>query len=106
MPGGHTDLVSHLARIADPEHPRRQAGNATGAPGHERKGRRGHVDIVDQSGEDLPGTGSRKRYGRELLGDRGQIHVEVGPLRLQPVLQPGQHASRIARGRGHQEPVR
>ena len=44
-----------------------------------------------------PGDG----HGRPFVGDRGDLHIEVGPVDLQMQLQMLHHRSSLGRGRGH-----
>ena len=98
----HVDLERQLAREADPEDARRDAADGRGAPRHEGKGLAAEVDAAGELGEQPPRVGPTKRDRRPLFGGRGGIHLELRPFRLQPFLEPGEDARRVAGGRGHQ----
>ena len=106
VPAGHVDLEGQLAGERDPADPGRHAGGECGlAEGHEAERVVGHVEVRCDPGHDLPRLRADDRDGRPLLGDRGADHVEVGPLGLQPLLEPVEDARGAAGGGGHEVAV-
>ena len=63
----------------------------------------GEVDVRADGAQQLARLRPDHGHRRPLLGDRRAVDLEIRPLGLQPLLQPGQHARRAAGGRGHVE---
>ncbi len=102
--GLHVHFIGQLAGEGDAEHPRRHTADLTFFPGHEREGFLVQVD-VGHFAEQLAAVGPGQGQGRPVVGDRGQVHLQVRPFGLLVDLQPLQHACRATGGGGHDEVV-
>ena len=104
--GGHRDLVGELARERETEQASTQpVGERDRARAHVREGL---VRDVLAGCEDALQQSARARTGdrelRPLLGDRGELHVELRPQHLMAMLHVLVDRDRVGRGGGH-EPV-
>ena len=69
--------------------------------GHEAEGVVGDVEAGSHPRDDLARLRADHGDRRPLLGDRGAVDVQLGPLGLQPLLQPVQHAGSATGGGVH-----
>ena len=94
VPGRHVDLIGELAGKADAEDARRNSGDERLAVRHERERRGGQIHVGSERPQDLaaprPDDGDRG----PLLGDGGAVDPQARPFRLQPLLEPVEHARR------------
>ena len=97
-------LVAQLAGEGDAEHPRRHPGDLAFLPGHEGEGILVQVDVGD-FGEQLAAVRAGQGEGRVVVGDRGEVHLQLRPFGLVVQLQPLQYAGGAAGGGGHDEVV-
>ena len=65
----------------------------------------GQVEVGREPGDDLTRPRADDGDRRPLLGHRGAVHVELGPLGLQPLLQPVQDPGGAAGRGGHEVAV-
>ena len=101
----HVDFETEIAGERDPHDARGNAGDAAGAPAHERERRRVECYLVGQLGHQLAALGPGERDGRPLLGNTGAIDAQARPFALQPFLEPVEYIRSVAARRAHQEPV-
>ncbi len=103
LTGGDVDLVAELAREADPVEPYGHPGQRAGAHMQVRERRGREVDVGAEPTQDgarlRPGQGHR----RPLRRDRRDHHIEVGPLALPPLVEPGVDARGAGARRGDHE---
>ncbi|OMP13232.1 hypothetical protein COLO4_02038, partial [Corchorus olitorius] len=102
--GRYVDLVGEFAGEGDAEHPRRYPAHLAFLPGHEGEGGVVQID-VGQLGQQLAAVGTGQGQGRPVVGDRGEVHLQLRPFGLVVQLQPFEDARGAAGGGGHQEVV-
>ena len=107
VPRGHGDFISQFARERDPEQPRARAtANRHLAAGHEREGLvRDVVFGVDHLAQQVARIGSGHGELRPAVGDRDQVHIQIGPQALAREFHVAKHHHRVGRGRGHDKVV-
>ena len=102
LAGRDVDFVAEFAREADAHDARAHACDRAFAVGHEGEGGFFEVHVAANFLE----HGTRLRAGHHgggpMVGHAGEVNLEVGPLGLQPTLQPSQHTGRTTRGGVHQ----
>ena len=105
VPGAAIDLVGELAgegEAADHD------GRAVDLAAHDaHEGQRGIVDrrAGDRGFQDPARVRAGNRRAGPLIGDRGEMHLQVGPYHVEQIFQMLHDLAGIGRGGGHQEIV-
>ena len=100
--GVDVDLVGQLPREADSEDPCRYAGDRALPEGHEGEEFPAEIHVGTELAEDAAAVGSTDRNGRPMVGHGRHVDLQLGPLGLEPELQPGHDVGRTAGGGVHQ----
>ena len=96
----HIDLERQLAAETDAEHPCGKPRQEPGTRRHEGEVSGAEFDVALQTLQQLAAIGPHQGQGGPALRHGGEVDPQLGPLGLQPALQPMQGGRRAARGGG------